>query len=207
MMKKNIDMIICEHQVDKMKRQIRREKKLAKKTKWLKQSRRSESFDRLLGWAMLLGYAVTLASCAAVKREDVRRVRDSVATERMEENISEQREEMARALFESFGWAEDRRAALIRSDSGLVFQPDGSFQMQQGTVLLQSARRQENASRSDRELGSSRRVDERSIHEEEATLSVELRERKKKKPPGGMLLIPALVTVFVFLVVVRKVRR
>ena len=46
-----------------------------------------------------------------------------------------------------------------------------------------------------------------SDHQEEAQVSTDLRELEKKKPPGAMLLLPALLITFAFLVLIRKVRQ
>ena len=83
-------------------------------------------------------------------------------------------------IFRGAAFAFRGQAALIRSDSGLVFHPDGGFRMQQGTVLFRSSRRQESASHSDQKLASSLGVDAHSAREEETALREDLRDRKKK---------------------------
>lgn len=207
-MKKEIPFDENQFQVDKMKRQLRREQKTQKKVKQTKQARRWAKGEMLGLWLIALCICASLLSaCSAVKKKEFRSAVDSAAVRRTEQTLSEQRSDMLKSLFESLNRQEDRQTALIRSDSSIRLSPDGGFLIDRGTVLLHSARRQENATRHEQSRQDTQSRLMQSQHREEAQVSADLREVEKKKPPGAMLLLPALLITFAFLMLIRKVRQ
>lgn len=195
-------------QVDKMMRQLRREQKTQKKVKQTQQARRRAKGEMLGLWLFALGiYAALLSACSAVKKQEFRSALDSAAISHTKQTLNEQRSDMLKSLFESLRWEEDRQTALIRSDSSIRLSPDGGFLIDRGTVVVHSARRQENATRHEQSRQDTQSRLVQSQHQEEAQVSTDLREVEKKKPPGAMLLLPALLITFAFLMLIRKVRQ
>ena len=195
-------------QVDKMMRQLRREQKTRKKVKQTKEARKRARGEMLGLWLTALCIcAALLSACSAVKKQEFRSALDSAAVSHTEQTLSEQRSDMLKSLFESLNRQEDRQTALIRSDSSIRLSPDGGFLIDRGTVLLHSARRQDNATRHEQSRQDTQSRLMQSQHQEEAQVSADLREVEKKKPPGAMLLLPALLITFAFLMLIRKVRQ
>lgn len=193
--------------VEKIMRKLRREQKMQKKEKQLRNARRRARRDMLALCLGMMGSSVVfMSSCTAVKKAESRSTRDSSVVHTAGQTLSERRKELFETLFESLSWQEDRQTALIRSDSSITLRPDGILQMQEGAVLLSSSRRQESASRSEQQQEDHQSRTQRAQQQEQVHLSENRRDLEKKRPPGAMLLLPALMMVFAFLVLIRKVR-
>src|SRR5690606_17320534 len=190
-MKKEIPFDENQFQVDKIMRQLRREQKTRKKVKQTKEARKRARGEMLGPWLTALCIcAALLSACSAVKKQEFRSALDSAAVSHTEQTLSEQRSDMLKSLFESLRWEEDQQTALIRSDSSIRLSPDGGFLIERGTVVVQSAGRQENATRHERSRQDRQSRLGQSQQQEGAQVSTDLREVETKNPPGAMRLLP-----------------